>query len=341
MLNSDGLFVRDVVIDNCAGHGVVATRWHAGCFEGFAYVCGGSGLKLQQANGLRLDVRAEQNAGYGLHVRDTGIDRYQGGDRLGNDGTINYWKIWCEANNGRGIPGGHGYRYSQMKLENTARLHLVGHTGWRSNQVRVDAVSRELNDWSEECTPPRRAPDRELAAGSITFPQDAPRDREVSNFDVVWPDSRFRPTIESTDNGIRVTYPVGALDNVAKREVAYWRPFGRHRMLGPGTFVFQARVQDATGAISDYCRRREEDTPRQTPIVAVFDICPVAGALTGFPLWDVEPRTLSGQITVRDTRNDLGASLNCWAPGMENTGHAAQTAEHVLLIHQLNLWKLV
>lgn len=338
VVNSDGLFVRDLILDRCAGHGVVCDRWHAGQLWGCAWQCGGAGVKLQQANGLALDWRAEQCRGYGLHVRDTGIDRYAYGRTLNNAGSPNDWTVHLEACGGRGATGGHGYRFSQAKLENSGRIALRGHSGVRAGQVRLDPVSRESVTFDEKPHRLWRAGDRELWKGLL--PDDRPGDKRVSNWHLVWPDAQFRPKIARTSDGaVTITWPIGSLDNVALREVAYWRPFGMQPLASPGSFLYWAEVHDQTGAIADYCLRREGATPRQTPIVASIEVSPVAGDIAAFPLWDPRACEFSGQITVQDTRTDIGLSVNAWAPGMEANG-IPQTQPHVLTIVQAKLWKV-
>jgi len=338
VVDSDGLFVRRCAICNCGGHGVVCDRWHAGELQCYARECGGVGFKLQQANGLVLDARSESNFGYGLHIRDTGIDCYEARKRRANDGGPNAWRIWCEANNGRGITGSHGYRFSQLKFENVARCRITGHSGWQDNQVRLDACSRDQNEWVEDVGVPRRAPDRDLTR-DIVLPVDGFGDRRVTNWDRVWPDERFRPRVtrRTKSSGVRISWPAGSLDHTAGQEVAYWNPFGLAPLWSPGTFVFSATARDASGAIAAYCSRREEGSPRQSPCVAVFVISPVAGAITGVSLWDPSPHVFSGSITVADVRTDIGMHINAWAPGMEG---GFQEAEHDLEISELSLWKL-
>lgn len=356
---ADGLWVSGFGCSSGGGNGVIAKRWHAGRFEGNIRVQNGAGFKGQQISVGDVKLRAESNVGFGLMLRNCGSDRYASGSNLIGSST-NKWQVWLEANNGRSTPyTTSGYAFSQMMLENVARMEIQGHTGWRNNQARLDGISRQRNKLIEEqYTSVSADPVLELVTsgtvdGDITLPADGLGNASVTNWGTVWTDVSYRPTATlvgtaGVDQRVRITWPAGSYNNtVGTSTTAYWRPWGGNaltRQSSPAAFYFEAEVEDVDGNIATYCAARESANNRQTAIVGGFVIEPISGGLLTFPLWDTLSRKFSGQTTVDDTRSDISPGFNAWIPGMQDredgTGNSVpQTAQHVMDIHQLRLWR--
>jgi hypothetical protein len=352
--NADGVRISSLQIENGSGHGVVASRLHAGDVQGRIRQCDGAGWKLQQCNATRGLFWSESNKGFGVHVRDTGNDRYASGASVASYGAPNDWQMWLEGNNGRGTPyTSSGYTFSQMKLDNCSRIRATGYLGWRHNHVRLGRFDRVRNVLLEEVrTDVSADPDIELVTGNtvsgdLVLPADGFGDANITNWDTVWTDAADRPSaakvgVAGVDERIRVTWPAGCFDATDVQVTAYWRPFYDIALVSPATFYFEAEVEDVTGDLSSYCVAREAASNRQLPICGVFEIAPIAGALTGFSLWDTQTRQFSGSIDVDDVRADISPCFNAWTSGMQDQeGNASQSAEHQLDIHQWRLWRIV
>lgn len=352
--DADGLFVTRFACSSGNGHGVIVKRWNAGRFEGNIREQAGVGMKGQQIAMSRFNLRSESNTGYALLVRNCGSDRYTGSP-LTPGGSTNKWIAWFEANNGRNtIYNSSGYSFSQFKMENCARVELQGHTGWRNNQARLDAMSRQRNlHIEEQYTPVSGTPVHELVTNNtvdinIDLPPAGFGNLSITNWDVVWTNASFRPTVAlfgtpGTDERIRVTWPADSFNNTATTSnVGYWRPWGGFSpQNSPGAFYFEAEVEDVDGNIASYCASREAASNRQTSIVSGFVIEPVSGGLMTFPLWDTNRRKFSGQTLVDDTRSDISPAFNAWIPNMQDQqGNAPQNTVHTMDIWQLRMWKL-
>lgn len=335
--NSDGFFCEDVVVMGCAGHGVICDRWHAGGWRGYVRQCKGAGMKLQRLNGTSMHCRVESNGGYGLMVRDSGIGRYITRSERVDAGAGDYWRVWQENNGSRsavGISKSYGHRFPGIKLVNCGGKTITGHLGCNTNQIILDHASKYLCQFNETLSVPPFEPDR--LTTEINPPEPY---RWKSNWHTTWDDVRYRP-IFSPEN-LEVVCPPYSIDRVAIPSTAYWRLF--EPLDSPGTFIYKMTVRDMTGAIARWCHVREqsEDKLRQTARRFCISIDPVAGAITPFSLWDTDPVTFTGAITVDDTRNDITLSLATFIEGIETVrGGVEQTEEHRLQILDAGLWKL-
>jgi len=334
--NADGLCLSDVNIHHCAGHGIVASRLHAGTIRARVHHCGGTGFKLQQTNGVAANLWAEACKGFGVHSRDCGIARWSREHNQRNAGGTNNWTVWMEGNNGRDTSGSvSGYRFSQMKMESTARVRLTGHSGWRSNLIRLDQVSRLRNEIIEDRnTELSQEPDRSIQS-LVNFPTVA----GASNWSQVWSSESYRPIVTDVDGHLRITWPAGSFSHTNQLKTAWWKPFDP--LSSPGSFRFTCAVKDVTGAIARYCHRREAADRRQMPQCCGFALAPHGAAITNFPLWDQQPRTFTGEVVIDEPRNDVGLQFNAWFPGMDDIhGNAPQDEEHVMDITDMKVWKL-
>ena len=363
--DADGARIQNLQIKQGSGHGVVATRLHAGDLQARIQLCEGAGFKLQQFNGNRAYLWAESCKGYGLLARDCGTDRRSGGVKVANDGGPSEWTAWFEANNGRGTShGASGYRFSQLKLANCTRIKMSGHSGWRDNQARLDRISRLRNEFVEDYyLDPSVDPDLYLvgAAGAgdeylvnvanITLPVDGFGNTSCTNWDTVWTDPDDRPTAvvvgagtSSDPERIRITWPTGCFDATSGSATAYWRPFWAVALSSPGSYFFTAQVKAVGSPAGDYCASREAAgvANRQLNSLGSFSIAPVSGAITGLTLWDTHSRWLSGSFTVDDIRSDISPQFAAWDNGMQDLdGDASQDTEIIVDIYQLRLYKFV
>jgi len=363
--DADGARIQNLQIKQGSGHGIVATRLHAGDVDARIQLCEGAGFKLQQFNGNRAHLWAESCNGYGLLARDCGGDRRSGGVKVANDGAPNDWRAWFEANNGRGTShGASGYRFSQFKLANCTRIKMAGHSGWRDNQARLDRISRLRNEFVEDYyLDPSVDPDLYLvgAAGAgdeylvnvanITLPPAGFGNASCTNWDTVWTDPGDRPTATIVGSGtasdperIRITWPGGCFDATSGTDTAYWRPFWAVALSSPGSYFFTAQIKATTSVAGTYCASRESLSVanRQTNSLGSFSIAPVSGAITGLTLWDTHSRWLSGSFTVDDIRSDISPQFAAWDNGMQDLdGDASQDTEIIVDIYQLRLYKFV
>lgn len=327
------LHVRDMAISHGTGHGLLVNGWHAGEFTGVCSHNCGAGLKLQRCHGVRIDACSKSNWGYGLQARDCGCSRQSRGRVVCGAGGPSVWNLYAARNGRRGpSPLNEPYRYSQVHLTNCGRLTLRGHTGARCNQIRGDQPSIDACVTDESVVPPLSL--YEFNTTDIRPPEPTSSN---TNWHQVWENDRFRPRWD----GKTIKWPARSFNNTVSSQAAYWRLFPA--LQGPARFVFRIVVEDQTGAIAEYCTRREQLTPRQAPVACGISIDPVGGASTPFPLWSREPVTLTGELTVTDKRDDINLSINAWLPGMEDRNNmldAEQTHEHVMKIHEVTLWRL-
>jgi len=345
--NGDGARLDAVQIKQGSGHGIVTTRLNAGRINARLQHLEGAGFKLDQCNSTAGYLWAEHCEGYGLHVRDTGINRYAG-SKIANDGSATEWQTWLEGNNGRSTPyNALGYSFSQAKFDNVARVRLTGHSGWRSNLIRLGRFDRVRNEFVEQRhTSVSETVDLELVANNTVSANFEAPDASNSNWTTVWTNASYRPSVTTVGTGgvderIRITWPAGCFNNYASAVTAYWRMFSANALASPATFYFEAEVSDVDGAIAAYCIARENASNRQTPVCSGFSIDPVAGAPTNFALWDTNHRKFSGEIDIDDTRSDINPGINVWFPGMhDQEGNAAQDSIHVMDIHQFRLYRI-
>jgi hypothetical protein len=320
-------------ISHGSGHGLLVDRWRAGEFSGVCSHNYGSGFKIQQCDGVQIKAAAHGNWGFGLHARDCGISRHSEGRVVCRAGGPNCWQLRAKNNGHRGpSPFDSPYRYSQVYLDNCSRLTLQGSFGASCNQIRGDLPSIDACRTDECPLPPQAPPQYNL---TDVIPPERPNGN--TNWHRVWDLDRFQPRWD----GHTITWPKRSFNTTATSQVAYWRLFPA--LQAPARFVFRLVVQDVTGAIAEYCQRRERLAPRQAPMVCGISIDPVGGAFTRFPIWSQKPVTLTGELTVTDSRDDINLSINTWMPGMQermNVPDSEQTNEHVLKVHEANLWRL-
>lgn len=357
--DADGMFVDGFGCSLGGGHGVIVKRWHAGRYSGRVRVCNGSGFKGQQLAELRGDtIWCESNKGYGLHVRDSGSERYEAGGHVFSGSANNTWRSWFEGNNGRSTPYiSSGYSFSQFKFENCARVELSGHSGWRNNMARLDTMSRFRNMLVEQqrtdlVTCSDSPPDLQLVTngtvtGAIDLPVTGSSSAAVTNWHTVWTNPAFRPTAAifgtpSVNERIRVTWPAGSFNNTSVLTTAYWNPWGLSTPLtSPGAFYYEAEIQSVDSNIPNYCIAREAASNRQTPIVGIFLIQNTGSAITAFTLWDTHRRRLGGEVQVNATLSNMTPGFNAFTSGMQDQqGNAAQTTVHTMDIWQWRFWKL-
>lgn len=338
-LGRKGLYIHDAdggVIRDCLfmQNGLVTDRWHDGYLSAYARECY-NGFFFHKVNGMNMDIRAESNSSFGVHMTDSGIGRYVDRQWISEDGGPNYIKIWLEANNGRGDTGGHGYRYPQMYLRNTARNTFFGHIG----PIDADEISKVGNTFIEHSYIPGTEM-RTLQDVAWDFPHFPVNWRKphIANWDAQWLDADKMPKVyRSPPSGpVIVTWPPGSFDATNKNGVAYWNLFHHKPLKGPGAFQFIATVSDATGTIAEYCKKRLDYRPRRRPLIGTFVISPVGGAITSINIYDRYAVQLIGQCVV-DTARDVGLHFNPYVKGMEG---GDQTRELQLIIHELTLKKI-
>lgn len=294
----DGVKVDDLRIETGHGHGVTCTRWHKGWCEARVRLVSGSAFKMQQVAGVRFEPWAEANRGYGMHLRDCGIDRLEFSSHPHhNEGGTLRADCWFEANNGRtnAWQDSQGYRFSQFKLENCARLEVGGHSGALWNQLRADRPSRDAVAFREEYGEPP------MFVNAIQLP--SPR---TSNWWQIWTDDRYRPVV--TDS-LTITYPPGCFHAARPGRDAWWKMFSRP-LASPGTFQYQASVADMTGDIAARCACCEDSmTPRVTPCFGTF-VLSVGRAVNSFPLWSLDEFVATGACRINQARTDLNLHFN-------------------------------
>jgi hypothetical protein len=331
-LNKVDVFACDnVAIVDGGGHGVMSNRWHGGQFFGRVWRCKGTGFKLQQCNGVDINATSESNLGYGIHARDCGIDRRRNGHRLGENGGPNRWNIWLENNNTR-KPSNEstGHRFSQMKLENCARIELSGHSGALANQIRGDIASLLSCQFGEPFPHLDRAP-------TFTLHDIQAPTRTTANFHAVWPDNQYAPTWDAANHVM--TWPAYSHNKAIARYTAWWRMFPT--TLPPATYAYRVIVQDVDGAMVSYAERREDATPRQAPLCGGFAVFPVSGSINQIVTWTKEPVLITGMFSVEDQHSGISLQMIPFTTGMEDRhGNAPQSSQHRLKFHACDFWRL-
>ena len=347
--------VRNLQVEDGAGHGVVITRMHAGEIQARVRSVDGDGYKIQQCNQVHGQWFAESCKGFGLHCRDTGMDRRSGGVKVANDGAPNDWHCWFEANNGRGTPyTSTGYAFSQFRFDNVARVRMTGHSGWRDNLARVDRISRLRNVFLEQINtdlsvdPAVELVTSNLVSANVTLP--GAGGAETDNWSTIWTNPIYRPTASIVGAGtaedperVRIVWPADSFDNVAVIDTAYWRPFGNLLpQVSPASFVYTAQVKAVDSAIGNYAAAREAaGATRQGPWIGAFSIDPVSGAITGVTLWDTYSRWFSGEFDIDDVFSNVGPAFNAWYSGMQDqTGAGLQSQALTLDLLQLRMYRL-
>ena len=353
--DADGLFVDGFFCGVGSGHGVLVDRWNAGGFQGNVREAAGSGFKAQNVASITMDGRFESNKGFGLHLRDSGINKYEGGTTTAQDGSPYAWQVWCENNNGRDsthAATSGGYQYTQAKVENCASGIIAGHTGWGSNMWRIDEGSRnnmklvEALRIEQSKTPNFQLVTNNTVDTNITLPAAGLGNAAITNWDAVWTNALFRPDAvkigtAGTDERIRVTWPAGSFDNTASPTTGYWRPWGATPLTSPGTFIWEVEYSDVTGAGPQWCEARETATQRQSPRLGAFHIAPGFWGWAYSPIWNNERRKLQGKIFIGDARSDISPAFDAWFPGMELlNGGANQPSDIVYDIWQWKMWKI-
>ena len=351
---ADGIRLQNVQIPNGSGHGIIATRLHASDIQARVQAVAGIAFKFEQMNGCRGDIWAESNEGFGLYLKDSGVDRFVDNDNVAENGAPNDLTCWFEANNKRGTAyTSSGYSFSQFKIESSARITLAGHSGWRANMATLDRFSRLRNILTEEKrTDVSATADLELVTSNtvsadVVLAADGVGQSAITNFDTIWTNASYRPVTTKVgtpgvDERIRVTWPVDCFDSTDVQDSAYWSPFGLEALDSPGSFYYEVEVQDVDGEIASYCNFRDGEASRQRSFVGGFQINPVSGAIAAFPLWDTNIRKFSGSMVVDDTRSDIVPSFVAWMSGMEDdAGTAPQNSQHVMDILQWRMWKMI
>ena len=353
---ADGCMLSDVVIININGNGIVSTRWHEGLCHAGIRECQGTGFKGQEINGTTLAVRAESNKCWGIHVRDTGNERYTTGGIEGSEGAPNAWDIWLEANNARESTShpyltSTGYAWRQMKVDSSSRLTIGGHSGWADNKVQLsEGVRRSCRFIEADYIDPSADGTSAVLLYDMNSDGVSAIGGAFDNWTTQWPDVGDRPSVATTgatfsdDLEVQITIPAGCYDAVATPGTSgYWNMQPSESTAQDGDMlIWEAEVScDAPGV--QYCEDREAIVgANRMPswLGSLIVNGPVSG-LSTFALWSTAKRKLSNRVYMENGRT-AHMQCNVYFDGMGDVASSGTTYPEFdiqLNIHSLRLYR--
>lgn len=356
--DADGCMLSNITIDQVNGHGIISTRWHEGLCHAGVRECQGSGLKLSEVNGTSLQVRAESNKGWGVHVRDTGNQRYTSTGTMVNEGAPNAWEVWLESNNpressSRPFMTSTGHTWRQMKVDSSSRLTVGGHSGWSSNKIQVqESVRRSCRFIQSDFIDPSVDSTSAFLVYDMNSDGVSAIGGANDNWSTQWPDVGDRPSVAtvgdtaSNDLEVIITVPAGAYDSVATASAAAWwnMQSSTFSTTDGDMLMYSIELSGDSDAVA-YCEDREAlvGADRMPAWLGSFTIQGPNNPTTTYALWNTAKRKLSNRVYLEDSVNSR-MQCSIYFDGMGDIGNTGTTYPEFGLsvrIHSLKVYRVV